>query len=313
MDRPRFRRALVAAGPPAVARPALCRRAPELARDPTHSSSSSHAAPETCGGRCSARGAASCCRRADAGARPGGRAAASGRPVGRRRLSGRTLATIADPPSVLWVSGHLAALARPAVAIVGSRGASPARSRWLSAIWAPTWPRPARRRQRARAWHRRRGPSRRARAGGGPWPCSDRESTSMYPAEHRSLARDIAAIGAVVCELPPGTPAATARTSRCATGSSAACRGRSSSSRQRSGAASLITAACRARAGARRPGRAGQRVDGAAIAARTRFCATAQRSSSRPPMCWRSSAAARPAWHHRLGRRPGGTIRFWPR
>src|SRR5438046_1520619 len=35
------------------------------------------------------------------------------------------LATIADPPAMLWVRGSIAALSAPSVAIVGARAASP--------------------------------------------------------------------------------------------------------------------------------------------------------------------------------------------
>jgi DNA processing protein len=40
-----------------------------------------------------------------------------------RRATGAALAAITDPPPVLWARGNLAALSRPAVAIVGSRRA----------------------------------------------------------------------------------------------------------------------------------------------------------------------------------------------
>ena len=66
-----------------------------------------------------------------AGARPHGTRPERGRGCGdRARAAGRppvpgTLGLHCDPPPVLWTRGELADLARPAVAVVGSRAATP--------------------------------------------------------------------------------------------------------------------------------------------------------------------------------------------
>jgi DNA processing protein len=116
------------------------------------------------------------------------------------------LAAIPDPPPLLWARGAIAALTRPAIAIVGSRAGTAyaltmARqlSRDLAAAGAVIVSGLA------------RGVDSAAHAGAldakgstvGVLGCGiDR----IYPAEHRDLARDIEHAGAVVSEFPVGVP-----------------------------------------------------------------------------------------------------------
>ena len=116
------------------------------------------------------------------------------------------LAAIVDPPPILWLRGDLSSLAaRPAVAIVGSRAATPyalevagqlaadLASRGLTIVSGLA-------RGVDSAAHRG------ALAGGGETIAVLGSGVDvMYPPEHASLARDIAHRGAVVSELAPGT------------------------------------------------------------------------------------------------------------
>jgi len=116
------------------------------------------------------------------------------------------LAAIADPPAGLWARGNLAALSRPAVAIVGSRAGSPY---GLSV---------AERLAGDLAGHGivivsglARGVDSAAHrgalaAGGSTLAVLGSAADVIYPAEHRDLARRIEADGAVLSELVPGTP-----------------------------------------------------------------------------------------------------------
>ena len=116
------------------------------------------------------------------------------------------LAAIHDPPPVLWVRGCVEPLALPAIAIVGSRAATPyalAMARRLSHDLAAAGV--------AIVSGLARGVDSAAHAGAldakgktvGVLGCGiDR----VYPAEHRDLARDIAHAGAVVSEFPAGVP-----------------------------------------------------------------------------------------------------------
>jgi DNA processing protein len=116
------------------------------------------------------------------------------------------LAAIIDPPPVLWVRGSLAVFDQPSVAIVGSRSASPyalAVAERLSADLA------------ARALvvtsGLARGVDSAAHRGalsiGGPTlAVLGSGADVVYPPEHQALASAIAATGAVVSELAPGTP-----------------------------------------------------------------------------------------------------------
>ena len=145
----------------------------------------------------------------------------------------RRLTTIVDPPPVLWTRGRADALSAPAVAIVGSRAASPYG---------------ARRRRTAR----RR--SRRARRGRSSAAWRAASIRPRIAARSRPAASTVAVLGSGVdVDLSAGARGARggdrrdrrrrqraraghARRSsgsfRCATGSSAACRARSSSSRR---------------------------------------------------------------------------------
>ena len=116
------------------------------------------------------------------------------------------LAVIADPPFVLWMRGAAAALELPAVALVGSRAASPYA---LSVAERLAGDLAARgivvvsglARGVDSAAHRG------ALAGGGSTIAVLGSGVDViYPPEHRALARDIEATGLVMSELVPGTP-----------------------------------------------------------------------------------------------------------
>ncbi len=117
------------------------------------------------------------------------------------------LAAISDPPPVLWARGNLAALTRPAVAIVGSRSGSPyglsvaerlaadLASRGLVVVSGLA-------RGVDSAAHR----GALAAANGSTLAVLGSGVDVVYPAEHGDLARRIEADGAVLSELVPGTP-----------------------------------------------------------------------------------------------------------
>jgi DNA processing protein len=116
------------------------------------------------------------------------------------------LASIADPPPVLWARGNLAALSRPAVAIVGSRAGSPYGLSVAERVAADL------------AGHGlvivsglARGIDSAAHRGalaakGSTLAVLGSAADVIYPAEHRDLARSIEVDGAVLSELVPGTP-----------------------------------------------------------------------------------------------------------
>jgi DNA processing protein len=116
------------------------------------------------------------------------------------------LAAIADPPFVLWMRGSSAALARPAVALVGSRAASPyglavaerlgsdLAARGLAVVSGLA-------RGIDSAAHRGA-----LAAGGSTIAVLGSGVDVIYPPEHVALARGIEATGLVVAELVPGTP-----------------------------------------------------------------------------------------------------------
>ena len=116
------------------------------------------------------------------------------------------LAAIADPPFVLWTRGVAAALERPAVAMVGSRAASPyglAVAERLAADLAARGIVVVSGLARGVDSAAHRG----ALAGGGSTiAVLGSGADVIYPPEHASLARDIAATGLVISELVPGTP-----------------------------------------------------------------------------------------------------------
>jgi DNA processing protein len=114
------------------------------------------------------------------------------------------LAAIADPPPVLWVRGRVDVLARPAVAIVGSRAGSPyalAVAERLAADLAG--------RGIVVVSGLARGVDSAAHRGaicaGATVGVLGSGVDVVYPPEHRTLAAQIAGAGALVSELAPGT------------------------------------------------------------------------------------------------------------
>src|SRR5262245_13554540 len=115
------------------------------------------------------------------------------------------VAAIADPPPVLWMRGQVAALEPPAVAIVGSRAGSAyalavaerlagdVASRGISIVSGLA-------RGVDSAAHRVS-----LAAGGTTIAVLGTGADIVYPNEHKALAKEIAATGAVLSELPPGT------------------------------------------------------------------------------------------------------------
>ena len=116
------------------------------------------------------------------------------------------LAAIVDPPPILWTRGDAAALDRTLVAIVGSRAASPYALSVAMALAADLAARgiaivSGLARGVDSAAHRG------ALDGGGVTIAVLGSGVDVvYPSEHVSLARDIAARGLVASELVPGTP-----------------------------------------------------------------------------------------------------------
>ncbi len=112
---------------------------------------------------------------------------------------------LADPPIVLWVKGDPAVLARPSVAVVGSRAASPAglaAGRRLAKDLAEVG--------LVVASGLARGVDAAAHEGaldaGETIAILGCGADRVYPWEHRDLARRVAERGAIASELPPGTP-----------------------------------------------------------------------------------------------------------
>ena len=116
------------------------------------------------------------------------------------------LATIPDPPPVLWARGCVDALAGPAVAIVGSRAGSEyalAVAERLAADLAAYGVAVVSGLARGVDAAAHRG----ALAGRGVTiAVLGSGADVMYPPEHDGLAREIAARGVVISELVPGTP-----------------------------------------------------------------------------------------------------------
>jgi DNA processing protein len=117
------------------------------------------------------------------------------------------LATIADPPFVLWRRGSIAVFERPSVALVGSRAASPyglAVAERLAADLAARGVVVTSGLARGVDSAAHRG----ALAGGGLTAAVLGSGADViYPPEHASLAREIEAAGGVVMsELAPGSP-----------------------------------------------------------------------------------------------------------
>lgn len=116
------------------------------------------------------------------------------------------LAAIPDPPLVLWVEGDPECLGRPAVAIVGSRGASPygleAAGRLAGELaGAGMTIVSGLARGVDSAAHRGA-----LSAGGTTAAVLGSGVDVIYPAEHAGLAAEAAGRGAVLSEYPPGTP-----------------------------------------------------------------------------------------------------------
>lgn len=115
------------------------------------------------------------------------------------------LAQIPDPPLVIWARGQMTALLGPAVAIVGSRAASP----YATAVAAKLATELARKgvvvvsglaRGVDSAAHRG------ALTEGRTVAVFGAGVDRVYPAEHQDLAEAVMNAGAVLSELPPGTP-----------------------------------------------------------------------------------------------------------
>ncbi len=116
------------------------------------------------------------------------------------------LAAIADPPPALWVRGHPDALASRAVAIVGSRAGSPYGIAVAERLAADLSARnvvviSGLARGIDSAAHRAV-----VAEGGTTVAVLGCGADVIYPSEHRDLARQIEAGGALVSELVPGTP-----------------------------------------------------------------------------------------------------------
>jgi DNA processing protein len=115
------------------------------------------------------------------------------------------LLAISDAPPVLWYRGTLAALERPAIAIVGSRSASAAALEIAGQLGADVAARGV-----AVVSGLARGIDSAAHRGALRTGCTIAVLGSgvdtIYPPEHKSLAADISATGLVLSEFPPGTP-----------------------------------------------------------------------------------------------------------
>ena len=116
------------------------------------------------------------------------------------------LAAIIDPPPVLWLRGSVAALDRPAVAIVGSRAASPyglAVGERLAADLAARGVVIVSGLARGIDSAAHRGA---LAASGSTIAVLGSGADVIYPREHERLAREIEPNGAIVSEFVPGTP-----------------------------------------------------------------------------------------------------------
>jgi DNA processing protein len=116
------------------------------------------------------------------------------------------LFAIIDPPPAIWTRGSLAAFERPAVAIVGSRAASPYALEVAGRLAADVATRgfsvvSGLARGVDSAAHRGA-----LSVGGITIAVLGSAADVIYPAEHGSLAQDIQADGLVMSELVPGTP-----------------------------------------------------------------------------------------------------------
>jgi DNA processing protein len=116
------------------------------------------------------------------------------------------LRAILDPPPVLWVRGCVAVLSRPAVAIVGSRAATPYAMEVADRLAGELALRDivvVSGLARGVDGSAHRGS---LEAGGTTVAVLGSGPDVIYPAEHRVLATEIARTGALVSELGPGAP-----------------------------------------------------------------------------------------------------------
>ncbi len=116
------------------------------------------------------------------------------------------LARLSDAPPLLWVRGDPAWLGRPAVAVVGARAATEtgrARARHLACDLAATGLVVVSGLARGIDAEAHRGA---LAAGGASVAFLGCGPDRVYPSGHARLAHDLCARGAVVSELPPGTP-----------------------------------------------------------------------------------------------------------
>jgi DNA processing protein len=116
------------------------------------------------------------------------------------------LRTIADPPPVLWVRGVASVLSRPAVAIIGSRAATP----YALEVAARLAGELADRRMLVVSGMARGADGAAHRgclaAGGATVGVLGSGPDVIYPPEHRELAASLCREGALVSELGPGAP-----------------------------------------------------------------------------------------------------------
>ena len=130
----------------------------------------------------------------------------SGRSPGTRRSIRPCSSAIADPPTVLWIAGRLDVLRAPAVAIVGSRAASPYALAVAERLAADLTARGVvvvsglARGVDSAAHHGALG------AGGSTIGVLGCGVDVVYPPEHRGLAGEMRRSGALLSELVPGTP-----------------------------------------------------------------------------------------------------------
>lgn len=116
------------------------------------------------------------------------------------------LANIPDPPRHLWVRGSVSALSRPSVAIVGSRRASPGSleiARRLAADLARIGLTIVSGLARGCDGAAHQGA---LDAGGVTVAVLGSGADVVYPPEHEQLADTISRSGAIISELPPGSP-----------------------------------------------------------------------------------------------------------
>ena len=112
------------------------------------------------------------------------------------------LAAIPDPPPLLWCRGRPAAIEAPAVAIVGSRTASPYAREVAARLGADL----AARGVAVVSGLARGGPPRRPRREGVTMAVLGCGADVVYPREHGALLAQLAQQGAAVSELAPGAP-----------------------------------------------------------------------------------------------------------